>query len=91
MPLKFPRIAEVMGVQNAAIERVKAWIFGYVRRAEMAGRDDDVIEIVGGFGIGFLVTSRHLELTIIQRAHIPHNVLNRIQSRTPAFSTRPLM
>ena len=44
---EFAGVAEVMGVQDAAVETVEAGEFRHVRGREMARGDDDVVEFLG--------------------------------------------
>ena len=59
------RVAEVMGVQDAAFEGLKSIKLRHVRRAEMARADDDVVK---SFCIGVIlwqIADGHVELVAI--------------------------
>lgn len=62
LALEFQRIAEVVGMQHAAVEGLHPFEIGDVRRREVAARDHDVIELLVIHAVLGTVMRRHREL-----------------------------
>ena len=71
--LHLQRVAEIMGVQNAIVELVKACIFWNIGHTEMPCGDDYFVEKFTTFDISHLIATGHCEAAAIQCAHVAHD------------------
>ena len=93
LALELERVAEIMGMQNAAVEGLETLEIRHVGRREMAGGDDDIVELLGHDLVVDAVMRGDGELAgaVVDGRPCAPGVLKRTQLRTPDFSTRPLM